>query len=171
MNNFQISTLPPFAKLFVGIFATLMILICVWAVIIYYVETGVVDIGNLPEYMKSDSAIKDIPESDLSVNKKSEIPDFRENVGLAHTHINGQTLLFFAIGLVFLFTSAPAKTKKTIFWLFGVSIIVHVIGLTGSGYASIYDDILAFSGIGIIISILYIAFWIFIDLSKKASTN
>jgi hypothetical protein len=42
MWNIRIPDLPPFAKLFVGIFTTLMVLVCVWAVAIFTVEEGLV---------------------------------------------------------------------------------------------------------------------------------
>ena len=89
------------------------------------------------------------------------------NVGLAHTHINGQTLLFFALGLVFLFTSVTPRIKKTVYWVFGVSILVHVIGLTGEGYYWLWDDLLAVSGVAILVVIIYMALLIYVDLGKK----
>lgn len=91
----------------------------------------------------------------------------RRNVGLAHTHINGQTLLFFAIGIVFLFTSAPPKTKKIVYWMFGVAVLVHAIGLSGRWFGSFFDDILAISGVILLLLIAYMALVIFVDLTRK----
>lgn len=92
---------------------------------------------------------------------------FRHNIGLAHTHINGQTLLFFTIGLVFLFTSVQPQVKKAVFWIFGVAVLLHTIGLSGMGIASLYDDILAISGVVILLTIAYMALMIFADLVKN----
>lgn len=92
---------------------------------------------------------------------------FRHNLGLAHTHINGQTLLFFAMGCLFLFTSARTKIKRMILWVFGVSILFHAIGLTGRHTHWFFDDILAVSGVAILVSICYMALIIFMDLARK----
>lgn len=97
----------------------------------------------------------------------SEERKFKHNLGLAHTHVNGQTLLYFAIGFVFLFTSAKPRLKKIIFALFGLSILIHVVGLTGQGFAGIYDDMLAVSGVVLLVLIVSMAFVIFVDLAKK----
>lgn len=90
---------------------------------------------------------------------------------MAHTHINGQTLLFFAIGLVFLFTSVSPTTKRVIFWLFGVCIVLHVAGLTGQGTHWLWDDLLAVSGALMLIVIAYMALLIFVDLAKSPRTS
>lgn len=92
---------------------------------------------------------------------------FRRNLGLAHTHINGQTLLYFVIGLVFLFASVPVNMKKILYWLFGLSVVAHAIGLTGQGFHGAFDDVLAVSGVALLVIITYMAFLIFIDLGKK----
>ncbi len=94
-------------------------------------------------------------------------PDFEENVGLAHTHVNGQTLLYFAMGFVFLFTSASPKIKKTVYWIFGISILLHAIGLTGQGYYGIFDDILAISGVALLVIIVYMTLLIYVDLGHS----
>ncbi len=95
----------------------------------------------------------------------------RENLGLAHTHINGQTLLYFAFGFIFLFTSATASRKKLVYWVFGIAILVHNIGLTGQGYCWVFDDLLALSGVVILLTIAYMAMLIFADLGKSPRTR
>ncbi len=146
LQNVSLANLPPYGKLFVGIFTTLMLFVCLWAVLIFYVEKGmIVDNEHHPESQ----------------------PDFEHNVGLAHTHINGQTLLFFAIGLVFVFSSTARKTKKLCLWLFGVSVLAHVVGLTSEGYHWVFDDLLAVSGVIILVVIIFMAFRIFVDLGKR----
>lgn len=217
----RLSDLPPAGKLFVGIFTTLMLAVCLWAVVIYYVEKGMVDDDTeLPAYLTEPvteddrqediEAITDDPEAVLApqwdstlagmeaaVDTATMADEFRKtdsemyteaaqlyddeyedkherlehNVGLAHTHINGQTLLFFAIGLVFLFSSAPVRTKKILYWIFGTSVLLHVIGLTGQGYFRLFDDILALSGLAILLVIAYMAFLIYVDLGKPRSQS
>jgi len=51
MGQKRISQWSPTAKLFVGLFTTLMLAVCLWAVWIYTVERGEVDESNLPPYM------------------------------------------------------------------------------------------------------------------------
>lgn len=215
--------LPPYGKLFVGIFTSLMLLVCLWAVWIFYEARGKVGEGDVPLYMKNQSIVtdsaalheelqKDIEEiaSDSEAvqapvwdsieagedypldsaevtrialmalaqqkeideaNKLHEETDFRHNLGLAHTHVNGQTLLFFAIGFLFLFTSASPKTKKVTLWLFALCIVAHTAGLTGQGYSWVWDDLLAISGVLMLGVIAYMAFLIFVDLGKKPTAE
>ena len=101
------------------------------------------------------------------VSRYEGADDSDRGLGLAHTHQNGQTLLFFAIGFVFLFTSVSPRMKKTVYWIFGVLILMHSIGLTGRSYASIFGDLLSFVGFAILLVIAYMAFMIFADLAKK----
>ncbi|MBI5267647.1 MAG: hypothetical protein HY851_10485 [candidate division Zixibacteria bacterium] len=89
------------------------------------------------------------------------------DLGLAHTHQNGQTLLFFAIGLVFLFTSVKPKMKTLVYWIFGVTILLHTVGLTGRSYAPIFGDLLSFAGFAVLVVIAYMALMIFADLAKR----
>jgi hypothetical protein len=114
-----------------------------------------------------DSAtIEAIKKQSLQVSKNSSTdPD--DDLGLAHTHINGQTLLFFALGLAFLFSSATAKVKKIIYWLFGVLVVTHNLGLSFRSCGGVWGDLLAVSGVGMLLLIAYISFVIFSDLVKS----
>jgi hypothetical protein len=211
----KLSNLPPFAKVFVGIFTTLMLLVCAWAVTILYVEKGMVKEGQGPLYLSneetsaddltrqeeaepyaedsgavlapiwdSDFAGRDLPADSLTKseylrqrylkmmaeqNKENEEqPNFHENIHLAHTHVNGHTLLFFAMGVVFLFTSVKPRVKKIVYWIFGISVVLHAIGLTGEGYHWFFDDILIVSGVAILAGIVYMAMRIYVDLIKSS---
>ena len=97
--------------------------------------------------------------------------DYEEDLGLAHTHVNGQTLLFFAIGLIFLFSSATPKTKKIVYWIFGLCILGHNLGLSFRSCCGLFGDMLAISGILILATIAYMAFVIFTDLAKSPTSN
>ena len=68
---------------------------------------------------------------------------------------------------MFLFTSVKPKAKKIIFWLFAVSVVVHNIGLTGEHYYWLYDEMVAVSGVAILVSIAYMALMIYMDLLRK----
>lgn len=90
-----------------------------------------------------------------------------DNVATAHTHINGQTLLFFAMGLVFLFTSVRPKVKKITLSVLAVSILAYAIGLSGESFHWFYGDIFTISGLVMILTLLYMAVVVYIDLLRK----
>lgn len=168
IDSIRLSNLPGYAKLFVALFTSLMLCVCLWAAWLYTIEKGGIDEGNLPAYLQSDTPTTADTENH---EQNEEHGDLRHNLGLAHTHINGQTLLFFAIGLVFLFTSGKPKIKKTVFWTLGLSVLVHVIGLSGEGYHWVFDDILALSGLMILVTIVYMALLIFVDLARDGAAS
>ncbi len=135
------------------------------------------------ENIKVDSAtmaqkfpVRDSQLAGLYDNTKNEINDkvseyegesqLRHNVGLAHTHINGQTLLYFVLGFLFLFTSTKDKIKKYVYWIFGIAIFTHTVGLTGQEFYSIFDDLLALSGVTLLVVIPYMCLLIIVDLFK-----
>ena len=206
ISTLQLRNLPPYGKTFVGIFTTLLLCVCIWAVWIYTARYGKVDAQNLPAYLssndlkadieelKSDSsavmapvwdsmqvgkeqpvdsttieAIKRSPAPKFSVETNTTDPD--EDLGLAHTHVNGQTLLFFAIGLIFLFSSATPKAKKILYWVFGLSVLAHNLGLSFRSCSELFGDLLAISGVLILLTIAYMAFVIFVDLAKNPASD
>ena len=183
IENMRLSDLPSYGKVFVAVFTSLMLCVCLWAAFIYSVEKGMVESDRLPAYLTVDDpstaagSPEDSPHHEAvggtahDVDANGEESALRENVGLAHTHINGQTLLYFAIGLIFLFTAAPAKTKKVVYWLFGFSILVHTIGLSGEGFHWFFDDILALSGVTLVVVIAYMALMIYIDLARPRAAR
>lgn len=174
LDSIKIQNLPSYAKLFIGLFTTLMLCVCAWAILILYVEKGMVAPSQVPPYVIEPYGQKDTTK--VQEQKPEQKPEetleqirrrLKHNVKLAHTHINGQTLLFFAMGLVFLFTSVKPKIKKTVFWTFAISVVVHNIGLTGEDYHWIYYDLIIFTGIVILLTIAYMAFIVYADLLKK----
>jgi len=225
-ESFRIANLPGYAKVFVGLFTTLMLAVCFWAMFILYLEKFETDADLLPaveeeqltetaaeefeedlqrqedaEIISEDSAAVVAPiwdsayaGRDMRADSATNIELFRdrdheteldaeagleeidegeldleENVKLAHTHVNGQTLLYFAIGLVFLFTSVRPRIKKVVYWVFGIAVMMHAVGLTGDGYHWFFDDILAISGALILAGIAFMAVVIYADLAKKGT--
>ena len=173
-ESIKLSNLPCHAKLYVGLFTMLMLCVCTWAVLILYVEKGMVPESQIPSYVKLPYGSADtakVIEKQTEPRPEQNPPSFerrlKHNVKLAHTHINGQTLLFFAMGLVFLFTSVKPKIKKIVFWVFAVSVIVHNIGLTGENFHWIFEEMIMASGILILTTIAYMAFMIYADLLRK----
>ncbi len=161
MLNIKLQNLPPYGKLFVGITTTLMLCVVLWSMIIFYVDQGIMGDNDKPLYMQDKT--EQVQESLLNNNGESQL---RHNVGLAHTHINGQTLLYFVIGFIFLFTSTKDKIKKYVYWIFGIAVFTHSIGLTGQGFYSIFDDLLALSGVTLLVVIPYMCLLIIVDLFK-----
>jgi hypothetical protein len=172
-ENIRISNLPAYAKLFIALFTTLMLCVCAWAMLILYVEKGMVSQEQIPPYViepygqKDTTKVQDEKRTQEELTPEQKQRRLKRNVKLAHTHINGQTLLFFAMGLVFLFTSAKPKTKKLIYWIFAPSVLIHNIGLTGENFHWLYDEMVNVSGVLILVSIAYMAFTIYADLLKK----
>lgn len=165
MFDIKLHELPDYAKLFVGLITTLMLFVCFWAVFIYYVEEGMVGEHDKPLYLQDQSQ-----EIEHDQEEDDELEQLEENVGLAHTHINGQTLLMFALGFIFLFTSQPPKRKKWTLGIFGCAILLHAIGLSGRGFYWLFDDMLAASGFTILAVMAFMSFAIYADLLKSSST-
>ncbi|MEK7775600.1 MAG: hypothetical protein AAB305_06930 [Candidatus Zixiibacteriota bacterium] len=215
-DSYRLWMLPHYAKVFVGLFTTLMLCVCFWASWIFYLENGRVEESNLPAHVIDQPSItgqtseqEGEPEQDIeeiltdssavmapiwdethrgeeqrldsadlmlkmqeqekraeNQQREADRPPLRENIGLAHTHINGQSLLFFALGLIFLFTSVSPKIKTAMVSTFGLAVILHNIGLSGRGFSPVFDDILAISGVLILFSIVYMALMIFAELAK-----
>jgi hypothetical protein len=166
MLNYKLQNLPPYGKLFVGITTTLMLCVVLWAMIIFYVDKGLVDDGTKPMYMQDDT--EQIQESYEEHEGESQL---RHNAGLAHTHINGQTLLFFVLGFLFLFTSTKDKIKKYVYSIFGVAIFTHTVGLTGEYFHWFFDDLLALSGVTLLVVIPYMCLLIIVDLFKEPESQ
>ena len=113
-------------------------------------------------------AIAEAREEDASTERERK-SRLSHNLGLAHVHVNGQTLLLFALGLVFLFSSASSGTKKVVYWAGGLTILAHAIGLTGEGFAEIFEDLIAISGVILLALFAYMALRIYVDLGRKPS--
>jgi hypothetical protein len=209
MNDLRsLSSFPPIAKLFIGLFTTLVLCVCLWAVWIYTVERGEVDNKSttasltaqdeIDELASDSSAVlapiwdsghagQGIPLDNGEIDTMEEFADLvegydgvgddqaydeaesplRHNLGLAHVYVYGQTLLFFALGAVFLFTSVKLWLKKLVLWLFAAMILAHTIGLTGAGYHWAFDDMLAFSGVILLALIAYMCLMIYVDLGRS----
>ena len=191
LESLHISTLPGYARWFVGLVTSLMLMVTLWVMFIYIAEEGRVDTSNLPAYLSAEQEARikgnqtknepdDLSERSDTSNDMTGEPriydaegksHWRRNLGMAHTHINGQTLLFFALGSLFLFTSVPPKRKRLVYLLFASAIVLHAIGLSGEGFYPIFEDILAISGLTILLMMLYMAMMIYVDLGRKRSNN
>jgi hypothetical protein len=234
LDKFRLNNLPGYAKVFVGLFTALMLVVAGWAAFLVYFEKVVemdayyeeayneqpwdgdeisndsdemivdearqedagllaedssavlapiwdstfagrevhVDsVSNLERFRQRDSEMSPGNESPMDDNSDIDLyqeeKEFEGNIKLAHVHLNGQTLLFFAIGLVFLFTTVSSGLKKTLYWIFGPAVLLHLVGLAGQGYGEFYNIALIIAGTAILICIFIMAVLIFLDLARK----
>lgn len=190
-NDFNLTKLPPYGKLFVGIFTSLMLAVFLWAATLATVESGVFGDEKSEEYdyqadmetiLSDDQAVtapdwsdsgeqEPIDESNAEEFKEpgeeSAWETFEDNLKLSHVHLNGHTALFFGLGGIFLFSTVAPRTKKLSLWIFGVAIFLHAVGLAGLD-SCIYGKILSYiGGIPLLAMILYMSLRIFADLRKK----
>jgi hypothetical protein len=198
LKDFNLTKLPSYGKVFVGLFACLMLGVVLWAGSLAIIESGIfgeVDTAGQSqqeydykadlETIMGDSKAVTAPNwadsgqeepidsddyDDFAAQETEETgwPKFISNLKLSHLHLNGHTALYFALGLVFLFTTVPDKRKKQIYWIFGIAIILHTLGLLGLDYC-IYAKILTIiGGVPLLLSILYMVLKIFGDLRRRA---
>ena len=164
----HLTRFPPIAKLFIFMFTTLIVLVCLWAVWIYTMDRGKsvrapltecpTDVSGPPRRTGAGDLTGTAAESRMELNK---------NLARAQAHINGQILLFFALGAVFLFTSAGLKVKKVVLWLFGICIVAHTVGQSGAGFHASFDYVLFASGVVLLVLTGYMCFMIYADLGRK----
>ena len=168
MNWPKLSQLPAYAKILLGSYVSLMCCIIVVALSIAQWHHGLVADKSATSITKSNNE-----ESGAAIIVEEEAPTTNKQpwfeydfFKLGHTHLNGQSLLFFTLMLPFLFTSISSGQK--IFWglLQFISIILHTFGLFFQ-HKDIFAAVLRFSGATLAISILAVCFFIVRDLVKK----
>jgi hypothetical protein len=91
----------------------------------------------------------------------------RYNISQAYMHLVGQTLVFLALGLVFLFTSVSPRLKKIVWWVLGVSIVLFAIGLSCQGYGRFFCGMQATAGAVMLLTVVFMTLRIYIDLARK----
>ena len=190
-NDFNLTKLPPCGKLFVGLFTFLMLAVFIWAGTLATIESGLFGEEESEEYdyradmetiLNDEEAVtppnwadsgEQEPIDETNVDEFRQEPGqssweiFEENLKLSHVHLNGHTALFFGLGAIFFFSTVPHRTKKLIYWIFGIAILTHAIGLAGVD-SCIYGKILVYvGGIPLLLMILYMSLRIFGDLRKK----
>jgi hypothetical protein len=194
-TDFNLTKLPPDGKIFVGLFTFLMLAVFLWAGTLAVIESGIFgsdeeeqsaleqyDYQTDMETIMADSMAVTAPDwsqggqeepiNEEDLNKfngggESAWDIFEENLKLSHVHLNGHTALYFALGVVFFFSTASPKTKTIVYWIFGVSIFLHAAGLAGLD-SCIFGVIAVYVGaIPLLGSILYMSLRIFGDLGKK----
>lgn len=190
-NDFNLTKLPPYGKLFVGLFTFLMLAVFLWATTLATVESGIFGHQESEEYdyqadmetiLSDDQAVtapdwsdsgeqEPIDESNAEEftepGEESAWETFEDNLKLSHVHLNGHTALFFGLGAIFLFSTVSPRAKKLSLWIFGVAIFLHAVGLAGLDSCT-YGKILSYiGGIPLLSMILFMSLRIFADLRRK----
>ena len=106
------------------------------------------------------------PDSDATVKVKTLDWFIYENFKLGHTHLNGQSLIYFSLIILFLISTASEKVK--ILWgvLLAISILVHTFGLFFM-HKDLFAMMLRFSGGLLALSVTVMCAYIFVDTVKR----
>lgn len=110
------------------------------------------------------------PDSDATVKVKVTEWFIYENFKLGHTHLNGQSLIYFSLIILFMISTASEKMK--ILWgvLLAISIIVHTFGLFFM-HKDLFAMMLRFSGGLLALSVTVMCAYIFVDTIKRPVTQ
>lgn len=110
------------------------------------------------------------PDSEATVKVKVTEWFIYENFKLGHTHLNGQSLIYFSLIILFLISTASEKMK--ILWgvLLAISIIVHTFGLFFM-HKDLFALMLRFSGGLLALSVTVMCAYIFVDTVKRPATQ
>jgi len=92
---------------------------------------------------------------------------FEGNMVEAIGHIGTQAVLYFAVCLLFGFTTYSAGLKKTFFMILGILLIGHLFGLSGKGLCWPADFLTYFCGPLILIIFFVMSLMILVNLKKK----
>lgn len=110
------------------------------------------------------------PDSDATVKVKVTEWFIYENFKLGHTHLNGQSLIYFSLIILFLISTASERMK--ILWgvLLAISIIVHTFGLFFM-HKDLFALMLRFSGGLLALSVTVMCAYIFVDTVKRPAAQ
>lgn len=187
----RISGLPPYGKTFVGLFCILVLVVLVWMTMLGFLHAGLN--GYHYEDCLTDNTLKmeamlatqkatvDPPWNDSGEVTENDSPlmprdsghlsnwhIFRNNLEWAIGHAGIQTLLFFALGLIFMFTAYSDKAKKRMYWTGFILITVHVIALSGCGFCLPANILVYTSGPLLLIVFAIMTIMILVNLKKKS---
>lgn len=93
-----------------------------------------------------------------------------ENFKLGHTHLNGQTLVYFSLMILFLWSSASERMK--ILWgiLLAFSVVLHTFGLFFM-HKDLFAMMLRASGGLLSLSITVMCVYVFVDTLRRPATQ
>jgi len=195
LGEFSLAKLPSHGKLFVALFTVLFLVVIIWSAVVaalnaglfgdfeYYgdyeaatdFEAAMADSESVtaPDWADSGEQVPIQPEDTLKFKEYEEtrLPfaiRLKDNVEWALEHVSTQALLYFAVGLLFMFTSYGVKTKRFFFWTVSILIFLHVLGLTGHGFCWPANFLLYACGALILILMFVMGVMVLRDLKRKA---
>ncbi len=92
---------------------------------------------------------------------------FESNLEWSMEHFASELLLFFAAGLLFLFTGYSDRLKRFLYIWLGILIFVHAIGMAGMGFCWPANAIMYVVGPLILLTFLVMAVMILKDLGRN----
>lgn len=109
------------------------------------------------------------PDSDTTVKVKASEWFIYENFKLGHTHLNGQSLVYFSLMVLFLLSSASERSK--ILWgvLFAFAVVLHTFGLFFM-HKEAFALLLRVSGGLLALAISVMCLYVFVDTLKRPIT-
>jgi hypothetical protein len=186
----RVSDLPPYGKLFVGLFCILVLIVLVWMTVLGLLHAGIV--GYHYEDCPTDNTLKmeamlatQTPTVEALWDDSGKVIDiddplfhgqpghlsnwhiFRDNLEWAIGHAGTQTMLFFALGLIFMFTNYSDKARKRMYWLGFNLIVLHVIALSGCGFCLPANVLIYTSGPLLLLILAIMTIMILASLRKK----
>lgn len=110
------------------------------------------------------------PDSEATVKVKPQDWFIYENFKLGHTHLNGQSLVYFSLIVLFLMSSASERSK--ILWgaLLAFSVVLHTFGLFFM-HKDLFALLLRISGSLLALSVSVMSLYIFVDTVKRPATS
>jgi len=109
------------------------------------------------------------PDSETTVKVKPADWFVYENFKLGHTHLNGQSLVYFSLMVLFLMSSASERSKIAWGVLLAFAVVLHTFGLFFM-HKEPFGALLRLSGGLLALSITVMCFYIFVDTVKRPAT-
>lgn len=110
------------------------------------------------------------PDSESTVKVKSVDWFIYENFKLGHTHLNGQSLIYFSLIVLFLMSSASEKSKVLWGILLAFSVILHTFGLFFM-HKDLFALMLRVSGGLLSLAVTVMCLYIFVDTIKSPKAS
>lgn len=109
------------------------------------------------------------PDSETTVKVKPLDWFVYKNFKLGHTHLNGQSLVYFSLMVLFLMSSASERSKIAWGVMLAFAVVLHTFGLFFM-HKEPFATMLRVSGGLLTLSITVMSFYIFVDTIKKPAT-
>jgi len=198
LNDFDLTKLPPYLKTLIGLFTALTFIAFLWIFALTTIELGIFGSDENDQEAEAEYDYKADMQSIMADTEAVTAPNwadsgqeepinaddlgnfsdtaepttwekFVDDFKLASTRLAASTALFFALGFVFSFSTVQPRSKKFIYWLLAISILLYAIGLAVLN-TCFYSNTLSYIATPILfLIVLYMCIRIFIDLRRKPS--